>query len=325
MTALGTACLLTSLMALAMNQLPAAEAPSAPVPAPREEVMTKAAADIAAASERIADALEKLAARETAELKPGPAEVKPAPAAVPVAAAKTKPPVGWTGSFGLGFISLTGNASTLTVSGNASAERKSEDWIYALKANGAYGQARLTEGAEPSVTALAGTVQLRGDRRFTQVISAFLLGGAETDHIKSIELRTYGEGGSGIIWLERSEGKLERAFFRTDLALRVGREYRFQYYPTPLDLEDIPIVAPRFGLTFRYALSEDVRFIEQAEVLPNLIGNRSLMFSSTSKLTARIAEPISLGVGFRVDYDSQPAPGKVTTDTQLTVGIEVGF
>lgn len=282
------------------------------------EAAAKAARSMAESSERIATALERMST-------PGAVPVAPelAPAAEPPAVDASA--AGWTGSLGLHFIALTGNASTLTASTNAALERKSDNWIYALRASGAYGQAQTTESDEAAVTALQGVLQLRGDRRFGKTASAFLLAGAETDHVKSIEVRGYGEAGLGLIWIDDVQGTLERAFFRTDLALRVGQEYRFQYYPTPLDLDDIPIAAPRFGVTFRYALSDEIRFIQQAEILPNLIGNNSVLVSSTSKLTARLIDPISLGVGFRVDHDSRPAPGKVPTDTQLTVGIEVAI
>lgn len=296
------------------------ETPSAAASAERSAAAAAEAASAAAkAAERMAESSERIA--RALDRMESPTAAAPAAKGAP----STQAAVGWTGALGLNFISLTGNASTLTLSTTAALERKSETWIYALRANGAYGQAQTTETADPAVTALQGVLQLRGDRRFGEVASVFVLGGAETDHVKSIELRTYGELGLGLIWVEDMRGDFEKTFFRTDVAARLGQEYRFQYYPAPLDLDDIPIVAPRFGFTFRYGLNEGVRFIQTAEILPNLIGNNSVIVSSTSKLTARIVDPISLGVGFRVDHDSRPAPGKVPTDTQLTVGIEIGI
>src|SRR5262245_19936605 len=99
-------------------------------------------------------------AGSTAEAPPAPAE-KPAP-----------PTSTWSGTVGLSFISLTGNARTITVGLQAAVERKIPDWIFGLKANGAYGQGKPVGSSDTQVLAYSGSLQLRVDRRLSQMISA---------------------------------------------------------------------------------------------------------------------------------------------------------
>ncbi|MHB8873844.1 MAG: DUF481 domain-containing protein [Myxococcaceae bacterium] len=180
-----------------------------------------------------------------------------------------------------------------------------------------------TEPAE--VVALNAGVQLRGDYRASQMVTGYLKIGLETDHVKSVEARELVEAGSGITWVEEKDGDKVRLMLRTDLGVRYSHETRFQYYPTPPPLAGVDMVAPRLGLAFRYALSHGIIFTEDAEVLPNVLGDGRVLVNSTSKIAARLTESLALGVSFVVNHDSLPAPGKVPTDTALTVGLELAM
>lgn len=289
--------------------VPAAE----PIP-PGDERALKAMERTAAAAERTAAAAEKMAALNEAAnsgvVTPPPAEAVGAQS--------------WTGTAGLGLVSLTGNAEALTLTGLVNLERKTENWIVRAKANGAYGQARVASATttEAEVVAMRAMGELRGDRRFGENATAFLLVGADTDHVKSIEARGYGEAGASMVWLDQKGEDFQRLLLRTDLALRYVNESRFQYYPTPLDVPDVTLFGPRFGLAFRYGLSKDTSFTQDAEVIPNILGTGRVLFNSTSKLSTKMTKSFALGVSFLVTHDSAPAPGKRTTDTALTAGID---
>ena len=250
-------------------------------------------------------------------------------AAPPVPAAPQ--PVVWSGTVGLGLIALSGNSKTITFSSTGSFERKSPDWIWGIKAFGAYGQATPAGKQNSEVTALNAGIQARGDRRFTEALSVYLLAGIDTDHVKSIESRPFGETGLGIIWWDEKVGDFQKSTLRTDLGVRYGREYRFQYYPVQVSARQDPafatveILAPRVGAFFRYALNKDVIFSEDASALGNVVNEARFLFVSTSKIATRLTEKVSLGVSFMVSDDTVPAKGKVPTDTTLTVGIEVGI
>jgi putative salt-induced outer membrane protein YdiY len=315
-----------------------AQTPASSTPPPAAEATSERAAAAAeraaAAAEKAAEASSRMAAaveRLTEALGKTPAaEAATAPAAAPAEkkdeAPKEDP---WKGSIGLGLISLSGNASTLTFNGLASAERKTKGWIYALKAQGLYGRSTLpateTEAERNQVVALGANVDLRVDRRFTPAISGYVLVGALTDHVKSVEVRGTGEAGAGISWWDEKTPAGGSTSLRTDLAFRFSRETRFQYYPTRLDVPDVDLGGPRVGVAFSYGLSKDTVFTEEAEAIPNVLGESRLLVNSISKLTVGLSDSLAVGTSFVLQYDSSPPPGKVSTDTALAANVQVSF
>jgi hypothetical protein len=175
------------------------------------------------------------------------------------------------------------------------------------------------------VVALAAAFQARVDRRFSQPLSGYILGGIETDHVQSVEAREFGEAGASVAWFDIKEADYSKLFLRTDLGFRYQYESRFQYYPTAMPQPGVTLVAPRLGAVFRYAFSKGAIFSEEAEVLPNLAGDARVLISSRSKLTTVLTGVLSFAAGYVVKFDSAPAPGAVKTETGLTVGLEVAF
>ncbi|MFL5353284.1 DUF481 domain-containing protein [Archangium sp.] len=293
-----------------------------------------AAAERAAeANARMAEAIEQLAKgiARTANPAEPPPEAPETPAEKKAEAkAEAKKDV-WDVTVGMGLIFITGNASTVTFNGLATAERKTEHWIYSVKATGVYGESRppgvAGEVDQPvsSVTALGAAMQLRGDRRFTDKVSGYLLGSGDTDHVKSIEFRGAGEAGIGVIWWDEKRKDGGEAFLRTDVAFRYARELRFQYYPTRTDVPDVSLGGPRFGVAFRYGLNKDVAFLEEFSVLPSLIEGSRLLANSQTQLNVKLTQTLAVSTTFLLQYDSEPAPGKVPTDTSLAVSVAVTF
>lgn len=322
--------LATSLQAQTPAPPPTPGAPATqPAPAATAEERAAAAAErAAAAAERAAEASARAAeAAERAAAVAVPAAAAPeAPAAAPAEAAAKKKDV-WDVTLGAGLISLTGNASTFTFSGLASAQRTTDKWIYAFKAFSSYGRSRPPEleGEESlsQVVALNGGAELRGDRRFTQVLSGYAQVGVETDHVKSVESRSFGEGGLGVLWWDEKKPEGRQSYLRTDAAFRYAYETRFQYYPERLDLEDVDLGGPRFGVVFRYGLNERVLFKEDVEVLLSVIGDSRVLVNSQTQLSVGLTEALSLGASFLVKHDSEPPQGKVSTDTALALNLEV--
>jgi hypothetical protein len=238
------------------------------------------------------------------------------------------PEPAWAGTITVGLIALTGNSQTLTFSSNAALERKTSEWIAGVKAFAAYGQSTTPTNGVNQVTALNAGIQARGDRRFSDQLSAYLLAGIDADHLKSIESRPFGEVGISLIWFDTRESELQKSLFKTDLGFRYGREYRFQYYPMQLSarqdpaLDTVTVAAPRIGAFFRYAINKDVIFTEDASALQNLAGESRLIVVSTTKLAARLSPKVSLGLSYVVQEDTAPPKGKVQTDTTMNIGLE---
>lgn len=233
----------------------------------------------------------------------------------------------WAGTATIGFINLTGNARSTSTSGAIRVEFQSYGWLGALDLAGNYGRARpAATGGPLEVVAEDATARLRGDRRLSRVYSVYLLGGVDTDHVKSIEVRPYGEAGFSALWIDQVvEGEFVKARVQTDLGLRFGHEWRFQYFPTRENLENVRILAPKAGARARYALSRDLVVSEVFEVLPSLLSPYQVYIDSVTKLGANLWRGLGVGVAYQIRYESKPPPGKVPLDTALTVGLEAAF
>ena len=295
---------------------------------------TDAATSAAASAERAASAAERaaVAAQKAAEAVAKLMEAQSAAAgAAPVVAAAEEPKKDpWKGLVGLGLIAISGNSQTVTGTLNAQVDKKFGEWAFGARGTGAYGQTRPQAGGEPETTAARAGLLIRGDRNIASFASIFVLGGLETDHVKSIELRGLAELGAGIKFYELKEGELERVYLRADVGFRYSHDRRYQYYgdamiPKNTGLPSVTMIGPRIGAVIRYAINKDIRFSEEAEFLPNVLGAERYLVNSNTKLSARLTHSLSVGVSFLVTYDSAPAPGKQTTDTALTLGVEAAF
>jgi putative salt-induced outer membrane protein YdiY len=317
------AALLATLLAAQADAQPAA--PAVPTdPAAAAATRAAAAAEKAAAAALLAAEAAARAAEAAARVMlvvPARAELPapPPPAAQPVAAARPD----WSGTVGLGLISLTGNSSTVTFNANAAAERKTQGWIAGAKLYATYGQNRAAGLDDTQTVAESAGAQLRLDRRFGERYSTYVLGGADTDHVKSVELRSTGELGATVVWVDAGGSSGWKTSLRTDFGFRVANEQRYQYYPDPAQLPDETLYAPRAGLGFKYAISKDVLFSEDAEILPSVVGESRVLVNSLSKISTRLSRTLAFGVSFTVAHDSLPAPGKVATDTALGLTLDV--
>lgn len=127
------------------------------------------------------------------------------------------------------------------------------------------------------------------------------------------------------MWVDAKGGAGWATTLKTDLGFRIQEERRFQYFPEidRQELPDVTLYAPRAGLAFTYAISKDVLFSEDADVMANVSGESRVLANSISKISVRLSRTLALGVSFTVNHDSEPATGKVPTDTQLAMTLDV--
>jgi len=290
------------------------------------------------ATDRAVEAAEKAAAAaEKAALAAQKVAESVSPATAEPEAAKTDATRAWVGTVGVGLQFITGNAQTLTLTGNLALDRKWEQWTLGLKLNGAYALSnpKANEpGTTSDTTARRAQGIIRGDRKFGTFASVFALGGVEFDHVKNIESRSYGELGSGLTFFDTKDAdKNEKLFLRLDLAMRGGYETRFQYFPAPSAVTDpaIIILAPRVALAFRWNFNKHVKVTEDLEFIPFLLAPEAgrLLINNTTKLSARLTENLALTMSFLVNFDSSPPQGATTarrnTDVALTAGLDASF
>ncbi|HTO97577.1 MAG TPA: DUF481 domain-containing protein [Myxococcales bacterium] len=230
----------------------------------------------------------------------------------------------FAGTVGLGGVRLTGNSESTAVSFNAALEWKTPGWIYGFKGSGAYARSTDPATGVESTSALNGAAALRGARRFTPVVSLYLEGDVDADHLKSIEWRPAAEVGTSLQLVDEKEGDFQTRSFRLDFGVRGGREYRFQYYPNPDNPPDVTIAAPRGGFAFRYTLSRDAVLTDELTALVNLPdGGPRLLLNNVIKLATQIQRKLAFAVSYTIAEDTSPPPGKMNLDTMLTLALEL--
>jgi hypothetical protein len=286
------------------------------------------------AAERTAAAAEKTAesAAKSAEAMVRIAE-RLAPPATPTGQADAPSASAWAGTAGLGLSLLGGNTQTITLTGSVALDKKWNLWTFGVRATGAYGltNADTSEGSTTlsQTVARRAAATVRADRSFGMAASFVLLGG-EFDHVKNIESRAYGEAGASFTVFNDKVEDLEKLYLRLDTALRVGRETRFTYFPTPASVNEyeIFILAPRIAGTLRWALNKNFRISEEFEVLAFMLPPTTgrFLINSNTKLNTRITENVSLTIGFLLNVDtSPPKAGLRAYDFALTAGAEAAF
>ena len=176
-----------------------------------------------------------------------------------------------------------------------------------------------------STNALNGAFSVRGARRIDPVVAIYLEGLVESDHLKSIEWRPSAEAGVSLQLVDRKEGDFQTEGVRVDLGVRGGYEYRFQYYPTPVNVDDVTILAPKAGLVVRHAFSRAAVLGDELSVLVNLPDGPRLLLNNVIKLSTQLYTRISFSVSYGIAEDSSPPPGKKQLDTTLTVAFETTF
>lgn len=323
------------------------------------EKAADAAARAADAAQKSAEALQRLADLEAAEAAGADAGAKPAEAAKPPAPA----PSPWSGGVALGFTYLAGNSNSITFAGNANIQRKSERWIIGAKAFGAFGQTTASSATNPEVVALNAGLTAQVDFRIIEKVSIFVQGGFDTDHVKAIEARGFGEIGVGVLWVDVKAEDYQKVMFKTDVGFRLQAEGRYNYYPTaatpcegnnqafptgadidangnPIDLPSCAskdggggtalIAAPRAALAFKFALTKTIVFTDDFEILPSVIkadpaDPARVLLNNTAKLSLRVWENLGIGASWALKFDSFPAKGKKELDNAVIGTVDVNF
>ena len=234
----------------------------------------------------------------------------------------------WSATMSAGFTWVTGNVITMTVVASGMATRKTDRTIFIVKFFAGYGEKFGPLPREILVFNAGLTLQL--DYRFNKLISLFVGGGIDTDHVKSVEVRGYGDLGVGFTWVDikgdnDKEKDLQKVLVKTDVSLRVQPESRFQYYPTFAQVPDTVLVGPRIAQVLHYAFSSTTYVREEIEFLPNVISPTRFLLNSTTKAAVGVVSVLSAAASFGIRYDSNPAPGRVPLDTILTIGLEANL
>jgi putative salt-induced outer membrane protein YdiY len=175
---------------------------------------------------------------------------------------------------------------------------------------GAAGNEGKTSGVKSESDWLA---YLKYDRFLTPKWYAYVNGSAEQDRFKDIDLRTTAGAGSGYQFIDTD---------RTNLSLEGGlSNVRTDFAATP----DEDYTALRWALKFEHTLfKSEVQFFHQHEALLAVDDPEKIVVKSITGLRMPIVKKIRTALQYNLDWENEPAPGRVRTDRALllTLGYE---
>jgi len=213
----------------------------------------------------------------------------------------------WEGRINVGAASTAGNTDTEKVHGDGEVIARTQKNRYT--AGFAYNRGK-TNGVVSESNALG---YLKYDRFLTPKWYGYLNGSAENDKFKDISLRTIAGAGSGIQFIDSD---------RTNLSLEGGvSDVRTDFNLTPD--EDYP--AMRWAVKYEHFLfGSKVQFFHQHEALVGLQDPRKAFVKSITGLRMPVASRITTTVQYNLDWENEPAPGRVRTDRAilLTLGYQ---
>jgi len=221
----------------------------------------------------------------------------------------------WRASLGLGASNASGNTRASSLALNADAVKATKQEKVSLYGNAQYARSNGTTTGE----------QFRLGGRYDHNFGTqwFGFGGLDLERNKfaNLKLRSQLSGGVGyhLIKNERTTFDLFGGLgFTADkymAATRIDGATRSSYNYASLLL----------GQESTHKLSDSTSFKQRLVLVPNLKNRGEYRANWDAGLAVAMSKAMNLNVGFAMARNSEPGPGRKSTDTLLTTGISVKF
>jgi len=224
-------------------------------------------------------------------------------------------PRAFEGSASLGFAQNRGNSNSLTTNVADKIKYRVKGWAGTQDLAFYYGE------AEDKVNANFWNGGLRGDRRLTPRLGAFVVTRFDRNTLQGIASRF--EEGLGLDYkvIDRK---------RDQLLVALGAS-AFQQQLTPGSVSRIKrnYPAARSALDYKHLFSEVAFFQQIVEYLPNLSDREAYLLNTESAVVAPFSKHLALRMGYIVRYNAQPPLRNDVelkkTDTFFSSGLTYSF
>lgn len=216
------------------------------------------------------------------------------------------PPPVWSGTGELTILATSGNVSSVTFGATGELARQKGRW----RTNARAAFLRTTDrGLERGRSVL---VQAQQSRAISSVLELFGRGQYQRDLFAGILQRYSVDAGAGLVFA----GPVQRL----QLTLGAGSTHERR-----LNVPDQSIPVATAGVQYRFALSQDTTFTEEALATSSLTHGDDWRLDSTAALTTIIRQPIALRVSYNTKYLNKPVPTFQRLDTLLSVSLVARF
>jgi putative salt-induced outer membrane protein len=220
----------------------------------------------------------------------------------------------WSGKGELGGFRATGNSSNTGLTAGFTVNRQGIDWRHQLtgrvdyqRANGVTTREQFLGRYEPNFNV--------SDRFY-----AFALAQYERDRFQGFLGRYAVSGGVGYQALKKDD---------IQLSLKAGPAYRVTEF---VDGRSESRIAGLAGLDFDWAITDRLKLTQDTNAVAEtggtavaIIDSRNTTIDLITGLNAKINNSLSARFSYAVEYDSNPPPGAVQTDTLSRVTLIYDF
>jgi putative salt-induced outer membrane protein len=259
--------------------------------------------DIAEIDALVADFTTALAARKAAEAEAKQAALREADLFE-----------NWSGRGELGGFRATGNTSNTGVTAALTLERQGIKWRHRLTGRADYQRAAGVTTREQFLGRYEPNVNV-SDRFYVYALAQY-----ERDRFQGFSGRYAISGGMGYQALKKDD---------VQLSLKAGPAYRVTQF---VDGREESRIAGLLALDFDWQITERLKLTQDTNAVAEtggsavaIIDSRNTSIDLITGLDAAIAKKLKARVSYAVEYDSNPPPGAVQTDTLSRITLIYDF
>lgn len=220
----------------------------------------------------------------------------------------------WSGKGELGGFRSTGNTSNTGFTAGLSLERKGIKWRHRLTGRADYQRASGVTTREQFLA------RYEPDVKVSDNFYVYALAQYEADRFQGFDGRYAVSGGMGY---QAIKGK------DVQLSVKAGPAYRLTQFT---DGRSEDRIAGLLALDFDWQITERLKLTQDTNAVAEaggsavaIIDSRNTSIDLVTGLDAAIAKKLKARFSYAVEYDSNPAPGAVQTDTQSRVTLIYDF
>ena len=220
----------------------------------------------------------------------------------------------WNGKGELGAFRSTGNAENTGVTAALSLTREGINWRHKLIGRADYQESNGITTREQYFASYEPNVRISDD------LYAYALGQYEGDRFQGFSARYALSGGIGYKIVDRPDLKL---------SAKAGPAYRVTRF---LDGRSESRIAGLLGVDFDWNITDRLQLTHDTNAVAEtggtavvIVDSRNTSLNLATGLNAKISNRVSARVSYTIEYDSNPPPGAVQTDTLSRVTLIYDF
>lgn len=225
-----------------------------------------------------------------------------------------KPVPKWTGDISLGITSTHGNTKSQSITGSASASKRTEKDRTTLSAD--YAKSKKDDDVTGEEETIEDWWRARGkyDYFFSKKMYGYIDTRYEKDAVAELDRRvTVGLGG-GYQWIESDE---------MNFSTEIGLASLYEKYDNQTDSNSE--ISLQLGYHFDKKLLDNIKFINDLTYYPALEKFSDYYLTTTAEIRANFTKTFFTNFKTILNYDASPAQGRHKTDIKYFLGLGYSF